>query len=138
LVLAAGAAAGKCFGGFLGDRYGWRSSGTLALLIAAPLVAAGLQRFDAALSGMVVFQSTMPVTLAAVYLALPGRPGLAFGLPCLALLLGALPDLAGLLDPGALEPLAAPLVLASALMLFAGLGRTPGSRCAAFDRIRHD
>ena len=72
---------------------------------------------------MLVFQFTMPVTLAAVYLALPRRPGLAFGLPCLALLLGALPGLTGYLDPVALEPLAAPLVLLSALMLCAGLGK---------------
>jgi len=101
-----------------------RSHVFLALLIAAPLVAAGLQRFDAALSGMVVFQSTMPVTLAAVYLALPGRPGLAFGLPCLALLLGALPDLTGLLDPASLKPVAAPLILVSALLLLVGLGKS--------------
>ncbi len=88
---------------------------------AAPLVAAGLHRFDAALIGMLVFQFTMPVTLAAVYLVLPQRPGLAFGLPCLALLIGALPGLTGLFDPAALKPLAAPLVLLSALMLFVGL-----------------
>jgi hypothetical protein len=70
---------------------------------------------------MLVFQFTMPVTLAAVYLAFPRRPGLAFGLPCLALLLGALPGLTGLLDPVAFKPLATPLVLLSALMLFVGL-----------------
>jgi len=85
------------------------------------LVAAGLQGFDAALTGMLVLQFTMPVTLAAVYLALPRWPGLAFGLPCLALLLGALPGLTGLLDPVAFKPLAAPLVIFSALMLFVGL-----------------
>ena len=123
LALAAAALTGKCIGGLVSDRLGWRSSSTLALLLAAPLVAAGLHRFDAALTGMLVFQFTMPVTLAAVYLALPRRPGLAFGLPCLALLLGALPGLTGYLDPVALEPLAAPLVLLSALMLFAGLGK---------------
>jgi len=122
-ALAAAALTGKCIGGLLSDRLGWRSSSTLALLLAAPLVAAGLHRFDAALTGMLVFQFTMPVTLAAVYLALPRRPGLAFGLPCLALLLGALPGLTGLLDPVAFKPLAAPLVLLSALMLFVGLGK---------------
>ena len=119
---------GKCIGGLLSDRLGWRSSATLALLLAVPLVAAGLQRFDAALTGMVIFQSTMPVTLAAVYLAFPRWPGLAFGLPCLTLLLGALPGLAGLLDPAAFKPLAAPLVLLSALLLFAGLDKGAGKR----------
>jgi FSR family fosmidomycin resistance protein-like MFS transporter len=123
-ALAATAMTGKCVGGLLSDRLGWRSSSTLALLLAAPLVAVGLQRFDAALTGMVVFQSTMPVTLAAVYLAIPRRPGLAFGLPCLALLIGALPDLAGLIDPAALKPFAAPLILLSALALFVGLGKS--------------
>ena len=122
-ALAAAALTGKCIGGLLSDRLGWRGSSTLALLLAAPLVAAGLQQFGAALTGMLVFQLTMPVTLAAVYLALPRRPGLAFGLPCLALLLGALPGLTGLLDPVAFKPLAAPLVLLSALMLFVGLGK---------------
>jgi FSR family fosmidomycin resistance protein-like MFS transporter len=119
--LAAAAMAGKCAGGFLADRLGWRRSSTLALVVAAPLVAAGIHRFDAALAGMVIFQSTMPVTLAAVYLAFPRRPGLAFGLPSLALLLGALPALAGLLPPAALNPFVVPLVLCSALLLFLGL-----------------
>ncbi len=127
-VLAAAAMTGKCIGGLAGDRLGWRSSSTLALLVSAPLVAVGLQRFDAALAGMVVLQFTMPVTLAAVYLAFPRRPGLAFGLPCLALLLGALPDLAGVLDPASLMPYAAPLILVSALLLFAGLGKSQGLR----------
>ncbi len=120
-ALAAAALIGKGIGGLLGDRLGWRSSSTLALLLAAPLVAAGLHGFDVALTGMLVLQSTMPVTLAAVYLALPRRPGLAFGLPCLALLLGALPGLTGLLDPVTFKQLAAPLVIFSALMLFVGL-----------------
>ena len=122
-ALAAAALTGKCIGGLLSDRLGWRSSSVLALLLAAPLVAAGLHRFDAALTGMLVCQFTMPVTLAAVYLAIPRRPGLAFGLPCLALLLGALPGLIGLLDPVVFKLLAAPLVFLSALMLFLGLGK---------------
>lgn len=40
---------------------------------------------------MLVFQMTMPVTLVAVLRVMPARPGLAFGLPCLALVAGALP-----------------------------------------------
>ena len=119
--LAAAAMTGKCIGGLVSDRLGWRVSNTLALLVAAPLVAAGLQWFDAALPGMLVFQFTMPVTLAAVYLALPRWPGFAFGLPCLALLIGALPELAALIDPAVFNPFAAPLILLSALLLFAGL-----------------
>lgn len=120
-ALAAAASTGKCIGGLLSDCFGWRASSTLSLLLAAPLVAAGLNRFDAALTGMLIFQLTMPVTLAAVYLAFPRWPGLAFGLPCLALLFGALPDQTGLMDPAAFKPLAGPLIILSALMLFVGL-----------------
>ncbi len=123
LALAAAAMAGKCVGGLLSDRFGWRRSSTLALLLASPLVAAGMYRFDGAITGVLAFQFTMPVTLAAVYLAFPKWPGLAFGLPCLALLLGALPGLTGLLDPVTFKPFAAPLVLLSAVMLFVGLGK---------------
>ncbi len=126
-ALAAAAMAGKCVGGLLSDRFGWRRSSTLALLLAAPLVAAGPYRFDSALTGMLFLQFTMPVTLAAVYLAFPKWPGLAFGLPCLALFLGALPGLTGLLDPVTFKPLAAPLVLLSAVMLFVGLGKPLGA-----------
>lgn len=48
---------------------------------------------------------------------------MAFGLPCLALLLGALPGLTGFFDPAAFKALAVPLVLVSALMLFVALGK---------------
>jgi hypothetical protein len=125
-ALAAAAMTGKCIGGLAGDRFGWRSTSTIALLVSAPLIAAGLQRFDAALTGTLFFQFTMPVTLAAVYLAYPRWPGLAFGLPCLALLLGALPDLAGLLDPASFKTFAAPLILLAAVLLFVGLGKSMG------------
>jgi hypothetical protein len=44
-----------------------------------------------AIAGMLTLQMTMPVTLLAVYRALPDEPGFAFGLTTLALLAGALP-----------------------------------------------
>lgn len=72
--LGAAAMTGKCIGGLLSDRFGWRISSTLALLLAAPLVAAGMHSLDGALSAMFIFQFTMPVTLAAVYVAFPGGP----------------------------------------------------------------
>ena len=40
---------------------------------------------------MFLFQATMPITLTAISNMLPGRPGFAFGLTCLALIIGALP-----------------------------------------------
>jgi hypothetical protein len=48
-----------------------------------------------ACAGLLLLQTTMPLTLKAVHHAMPGRPGLAFGLPAAALLLGALPGLLG-------------------------------------------
>ena len=44
-----------------------------------------------ATTGMCLFNMTMAVTLVAVALMPPGRPGFAFGAPCLALFLGMLP-----------------------------------------------
>ncbi len=123
--LGAAAMLGKCAGGILSDRFGWRLTSVVALIISAPLIATGMNNLGGALCGMLIFQFTMPVTLAAVYLAFPRRPGLAFGLPCLALLLGALPSITTILGPVELKPLAIPLVLLSALMLFLGLGKPP-------------
>jgi len=43
-----------------------------------------------ALLSMMLFQMTMPITLAAIATALPGKPAFAFGLTCLALIIGTL------------------------------------------------
>jgi membrane protein implicated in regulation of membrane protease activity len=43
-----------------------------------------------ALTGVFLFQMTMPVTLAALALWIPGKPAFAFGMACLALLIGTL------------------------------------------------
>jgi hypothetical protein len=40
---------------------------------------------------MLLFNLTMAVTLTATAVLLPGRPGLDFGIPCLALFVGMLP-----------------------------------------------
>jgi FSR family fosmidomycin resistance protein-like MFS transporter len=93
LLLAVAACGGKMLGGFVSDRFGWATTSVFALLIAAPLVSAFVRTPVGAVLGMLVFQMTMPVTLKATHHLLPKRPGLAFGLPCLALLLGALPGL---------------------------------------------
>ena len=67
----------------------------MALLLSLPLVTYLVLEPLAAIVGMVVFQMTMPVTLKAVHHLMPERPGLAFGLPCVALIVGALPGVAG-------------------------------------------
>jgi FSR family fosmidomycin resistance protein-like MFS transporter len=82
---------GKGIGGFLADRYGWIFVPTAGLLISAPILAFGRDFPAPAIFGMLLFQMTMPVTLTALYKILPGKPGFAFGLTCLALMIGLLP-----------------------------------------------
>ena len=89
--LALAAFLGKAVGGHLADRLGWTRSSIVALLLSAlPLSYLSPLPLVAVL-GMLLFQMTMPVTLLAIYHAYPHQPGFAFGLPCLALLLGSLP-----------------------------------------------
>jgi FSR family fosmidomycin resistance protein-like MFS transporter len=89
--MAGAAFAGKAMGGILADRFGWVQITVGALLVSAPLVAFGGENALMLTLGMFLFQMTMPVTLVAVWAILPGRPAFAFGLTCLALILGALP-----------------------------------------------
>lgn len=89
--LATAAFGGKALGGIVSDRIGWLETSVGALLLSAPLIAFGGSNALLVIIGMFLFQMTMPVTLSAIALVIPGRPGLAFGMPCLALILGALP-----------------------------------------------
>ncbi len=82
---------GKLLGGFVSDRLGWLETTVGALVVAAPFIAWSGGSIYVALPALLVFQATMPVTLTAVYLLFPKRPATAFGLPCLALIAGALP-----------------------------------------------
>jgi MFS transporter, FSR family, fosmidomycin resistance protein len=114
--------AGKLVGGFLADRFGWIDLSMVALVAAAPLLAFSGGDLWLALPGLFLFQMTMPVTLVAVYRLMPRRPALAFGLPCLALIAGALPAyLPDLWRPRGLAVLA--LVTGSAAVLFLALRR---------------
>jgi MFS transporter, FSR family, fosmidomycin resistance protein len=82
---------GKLVGGLVADRLGWLETSAAGLLLSAPLIAFGASSTWTVLLGLLLFQTTMPVTLTAVYLLLPSKPATAFGLPCLALIAGALP-----------------------------------------------
>jgi FSR family fosmidomycin resistance protein-like MFS transporter len=113
--LAVAAFAGKAAGGLVADRVGWASSSAVALAAAACLLGLLPAGPVAAVLGMLLLQSTMPVTLKATHLLVPRRPGLAFGLPCLALLAGAL---LGIVPAPVLR---SPFALAVALLLSAGL-----------------
>lgn len=112
--------AGKLVGGFLADRFGWMELSMVALLGAAPLLAFSGGDLWLALPGLFLFQMTMPVTLVAVFRLMPRRPALAFGLPCVALIAGALPAyLPHVWRPQGTAVLA--LVLGSAAVVFLAL-----------------
>jgi FSR family fosmidomycin resistance protein-like MFS transporter len=82
---------GKLTGGFLADRLGWIELSIFALLASAPLLAFSGGDLWLALPGQMIFQMTMPVTLAAMMRLMPARPAFGFGLLCLALVAGTLP-----------------------------------------------
>jgi FSR family fosmidomycin resistance protein-like MFS transporter len=82
---------GKGLGGYLADRYGWTRVAAGALALSIPLLAFAPGIAGLAIIGALLFNMTMPVTLAATANLLRGRPGLAFGLTCLALEVGAWP-----------------------------------------------
>ena len=120
--LAAAACCGKMLGGFIGDRVGWITTSVAALVISAPLMSFWVGSPVGAVVGMLVFQLTMPMTLKATHHLMPTRPGLAFGIPCLALLIGALPGLLGF--GGYLQPwpVVLTMIVFSAAMVGVGLG----------------
>jgi FSR family fosmidomycin resistance protein-like MFS transporter len=121
IALTAAVVAGKALGGLLGDRLGWRPVAVTALLVSLPLLALGGDSPVAGIAGLLAFNLTMPVTLAAVAAMLPrGREGFAFGLTCLALFVGATPALAGWTRPPSAAVLAA-LVLPAAAALWLAL-----------------
>jgi FSR family fosmidomycin resistance protein-like MFS transporter len=128
--LAIAAFAGKAAGGFAADRLGWARTSAVALVAAAPLLSVWIGSAGAAVLGMLLLQSTMPVTLKATHLVMPRRPGLAFGLPCLALLLGVLIGLAPLPALSSAPGLFTGLLLSAALVV-AGLRLLEPTRAAS-------
>ena len=119
--LAVAAAGGKALGGILADRFGWVRVAMIALLSSVPMIMFGAGAAYLAVVGMFLFQMTMAVTLAAVARLFPGQPSLAFGLPCLALIIGAMPVFVGL-GPWFSKPWVSGVLLTlSAAALFKGL-----------------
>lgn len=82
---------GKGFGGILADRFGWINVSVPSLFIASLFISFASNNPYIAMLGFFLFNMTMPVTLVAISNMIPGRPGLSFGLTCLALIVGALP-----------------------------------------------
>ncbi len=96
MISAMGIVLGKGLGGILADRFGWRKIGLGSLVISIGLLTWGASNPILAIVGLFLFNFTMPITLSVLANVLPGRPGLAFGLTCLALWLGVIPSILGL------------------------------------------
>lgn len=120
---------GKAAGGLLADRFGRVAVGVGALVLSAPLLMLAPGSAAAGIMGMFLFNMTMPVTLVAISDLMPERPGFAFGLTCLALIMGALPVM--LHVAGTISPVPAVLwVLGSAALLWRGLTWRPSGYSA--------
>jgi len=124
IVLTAAIALGKGLGGFLADAFGWMKIAVGGLLIAAILLIAGPQMALAGMAGMFFFNLTMPVTLVAISNTMPGKPGFAFGLTTLAIVVGALPTFFPTKALIAVNPVIFTLIIISALSLYLGLKLT--------------
>lgn len=120
LLLVAAVVLGKAFGGVIADRFSLRSVGTVSLLFSIPLLFLGENFFIFGMLGMLAFNMTMPITLVGIANILRRYPGFAFGLTCLALLIGALPALLGL--PAIPIWIILALTGSTAIMLYIGLG----------------
>lgn len=120
LALALAAMVGKAAGGFLADRFGWRFMVVTALAGLAGLIHWAPVFVPLAVIAALLLQTTMAVTLAAMYAMIPGRSGLAFGLPSMALLVGAMPSAA--FSPTHLLPWVWPSVLLAIATSYIALG----------------
>lgn len=121
LGLPAVAVTGKALGGLVADRWGWVRTTVTALLVSGPLLAVGPAHPAVLLVALLVFQLTMPVTLVAVARIMRGHLATAFGLTCLALVLGALPTMFRWGDAAVARPLLGAWVVLSAAVAWAGL-----------------
>jgi FSR family fosmidomycin resistance protein-like MFS transporter len=109
LLAVLAAVCGKAFGGIFADRFGWRRVGVGGLLIALPLLTFAYTSLPLSLIGLLCFNFTMPLTMVHLSNLLPGCPGFAYGLSCLALILGALPTFYS-------SAFASPTVIAGAIL----------------------
>jgi hypothetical protein len=112
---------GKALGGILADRFGWIRITVPGLLISAPLLLFGASYPFLAIAGILLFNLTMPVTLAALSNMMPGRAGFAFGLTTFALIVGVFPTYLGIKDVLGSKIVLLCIVLCSIYTLYKGL-----------------
>ncbi len=95
IVLVSAVFLGKGLGGIIADKFGWIRTATISLLLSLPFLVFFPNIAYLGIIGMFLFNMTMPIILVAVSNMFPGRPGLSFGLNCLALLIGVFPFFIG-------------------------------------------
>ncbi|NTV31201.1 MFS transporter [candidate division WWE3 bacterium] len=91
IILTGAVVLGKGLGGILADKFGWVKIGVGSLALSIPFLVFGANVPFLAIVGMFLFNITMPITLVAISNIFPGRPGFAFGLTTLALIIGTIP-----------------------------------------------
>ncbi len=121
VVLTLSVALGKGLGGFLADKFGWMPVGVGSLAASIPLLTLGAGIPVLGMLGMFLFNITMPITLTMVSNMLPGKPGTAFGLACMALVLGTLPSFTGNRSVLNNPVFIAIMIAVSAITLYLGL-----------------
>ena len=95
VIGALAAAFGKAAGGIWGDRFGWKQTGSISLVLSAFLFLIPNNGIAGVLS-ILLFNMTMPITLGRAADGCPGYEGFAFGLLTFGLFLGYLPSAFGL------------------------------------------
>lgn len=128
LALTVASIMGKVLGGVMADRLGWRACTVGALLLLTAFVRGASTNAPVAALAMFLIQTTMGVTLAAVFVGFPTRPGAVFGLCSAALLVGAMPGLTGFFSGHDPTPMLVPLVGLAALAILVGLSFVTGLR----------
>lgn len=121
IILTSAIVLGKGLGGILADKFGWTRVAVGALVLSIPFLVFGASIPYLAIIGMFLFNITMPITLVVISNILPGRPGFAFGLTCLALIIGALPVFSGLKQFLGGQLFVFTITLVSSLALYYGL-----------------
>lgn len=111
----------KALWGVLADRFGWKKVWVISLLVSLPCLLFGSQSIVCGMIGIFLFNITMPIALIALIKAMPKRWWLAFGLLCLALLIGALPSLIWINFSEITNVLLIVLILISSLVLYFAL-----------------
>jgi len=121
VILTISIVLGKGLGGIIADRYGWLRIGVISLLLSIPFLILGPNIPILGIIGIFLFNITMPITLIVMSNSLPGRPGFAFGLTCLALIFGALPTFTNLGNALGNSWIIISMITISALSIYYGL-----------------